>query len=512
MGLDLGRSDLTLGVVGAGQMGRGIAQIAAVAGIAVRLLDTKPGAAEAALSHIRQMVGRIAQKGRMRAADADAAIARLRIVEAVADLAGCDVVVEAIVEDLAAKQALFRALEAAVAEDCILATNTSSLSVTRIAAACAKPARVAGYHFFNPVPLMKVVEVIGGARTDPVVLDALSALATRMGHRPVRVVDTPGFLVNHAGRGYGTEALRILSEGVAEPIDIDRVMREAAGFPMGPFELMDFTGLDISLAASESIYRQFYDEPRFRPSPEIGRRVAAGLLGRKTGAGFYRYDADGGRIVPAENAPPPARSAHIWVSDADPDGARRIRAALWTIPGLRLDRGGQPAKDALCLVAPLGGDATTAAVEQGLDPARTIAVDTLFDLNRRVTVMATPLTTPEMGELAVSVFAATGVHATLIADSPGFIAQRILASVVNVACDIAQQRIASPADIDDAVRLGLGYPRGPLEGGDALGPRRVLTILENLLRITGDPRYRPSPWLRRRALLGISLTAPDRAG
>ena len=218
-------------------------------------------------------------------------------MDASAELAPCDLVVEAIVEDLSAKQRLFADLEQIVRADAVLATNTSSLSVSAIAAACARPERVAGYHFFNPVPLMKLVEVIPGQHTAEPVVAALQELALRMGHRPVRATNSPGFLVNHAGRGYGTEALRILAEGVATPVEIDRILREAAGFRMGPFELFDLVGIDVAHAVMESIYRQFYDEPRFRPQPLIRRYVDAGLLGRKSGAGFYRY-VDGRQEIP----------------------------------------------------------------------------------------------------------------------------------------------------------------------------------------------------------------------
>ena len=442
--------------------------------------------------------------------DADAAIGRLQIAETLGGFAGCGIVVEAIVEELSAKRALFAALEPVVDADCILATNTSSLSVTAIAAACRRPERCAGFHFFNPVPMMKLVEVIDGLRGAPATGDTLIALARRLGHHPVRVKDSPGFLVNHAGRGYVTEAFRVLGEGVAGIADIDRVMHEAAGFPMGPFELLDLTGLDVSDPVIRSIYHQFDEEPRFRPSPLTSPRVAAGLYGRKNGEGFYRY-VDGRKQEPAE-APPPSRlPARIWISPADPAAQAALRALLEPL-GVPLELEGSPTADALCLVTPMGDDATDSALVQGIDPARTIAVDTLLGLDRRITLMATPLTRPEHRMAAHGLFAAAGRNVTTIADSPGFVAQRMIASVVNVAADIAQQRIATPGDIDAAVRLGLGYPIGPLALGDRLGGRRILAILEALQSATGDPRYRPSLWLRRRGRLGISLGTADLAG
>ena len=252
--LDAERADLPLGIVGTGAMGRGIAQIAAAAGCRVLMYDSRAGAAEEARTGLRETFARLVEKGRMSADDAAAASARLIVTGSLAEFALAAVVVEAIVENLDAKRALMTELEAVVGDDCILATNTSSLSVTAIAAACRRPQRVAGFHFFNPVPLMRVVEVIGGVLTDPGAVEGLKALARRMGHFPAPAEDTPGFLVNHAGRGFGTEALRIVGEGVADFPVIDRILREAAGFRMGPFELLDLTGLDVSHPVMESIY------------------------------------------------------------------------------------------------------------------------------------------------------------------------------------------------------------------------------------------------------------------
>lgn len=499
----------TLGVVGTGQMGRGIAQIAAVAGLPVHLYDSRPEAAAEARNFIGAMLTRGVVKGRMTAEAAEQALARLSVVQGLHDLADCDLVIEAIIEDLDAKRSLFAELETILGERAIIASNTSSLSVTAIASACRRPERVAGYHFFNPVPLMKLVEVIDGARSDPKVCESLAALAERMGHRPVRAKDSPGFLVNHAGRGYGTEALRVLAEGVAEPADIDRIMREAAGFPMGPFELLDLTGLDVSHAVMESIYHQYYEEPRFRPQPETRRRVAAGLLGRKTGEGWYGYP-DGKIDRPAEAPMPEARPSSVWISGRDKEGREQLTSAI-ADRGVPIESSAEPSANALCLVTPLGEDATSAALAQGLDPSRTLAVDTLLGLDKRITLMATPLTQAARREEARGLLGAGGVPVTVIADSPGFVAQRILACVVNVACEIAQLRIASPEDIDEAVHLGLGYPAGPLDLGNRLGPSRVLRILEKLQQLTGDPRYRPSLWLRRRSALGVSLHSPDLA-
>ncbi|HKT90852.1 MAG TPA: 3-hydroxyacyl-CoA dehydrogenase [Paraburkholderia sp.] len=501
----------TIGIVGTGAMGRGIAQIAAQAGLAVRLYDTNPQAVAAARDHLADTFAKLAAKGKLDEPAAKAALERVSGAHTIDELAVCDLVIEAIVENLEAKRTLFRELETVVSERCLLVSNTSSLSITAIAAACSDPSRVAGYHFFNPVPLMKVVEVIDGLRSDPAAGDALTALARRMGHTPVRAKDMPGFIVNHAGRGMNTEGLRVAGEGVASFVEIDRIMREQAGFRLGPFELLDLTALDVSHPVMESIYHQFYEEPRFTPSPITGVRLAGGLVGRKAGEGFYRY-VDGKQQVPDESAAPTALPARVWMSRSNA-AARNAVIALALKAGVVVDEGDTPAADALIVVAPLGLDATTAALDEQLDARRVVAIDTLFPLDtaKRRTLMTTPATTREARDAGHALFAADGVPVTVIRDSTGFVAQRIVATIVNIGCDIAQKQIATPRDIDLAVTLGLGYPRGPLALGDALGARTILTILRNIHAVLGDPRYRPSPWLARRAQLGLSLTHVEAA-
>jgi 3-hydroxybutyryl-CoA dehydrogenase len=504
--LDANRSDLVLGVVGAGLMGRGIAQIAALAGVEVLLFDARAEAAAEARTAIAQTLSMLVDKGKLAAGAAAAATERITAAGDLGAFSRCHVVVEAIVENLDAKRDLFQKLEAVVAQDCLLASNTSSLSVTTIAAACRLPERVAGFHFFSPVPLMKIVEVIDGVLTAPWVSEALTALARRMGHTPVRAKDTPGFIVNHAGRGFLTEALRIVGEGIADFATVDRILRTAAGFRLGPFELLDLTGLDVSHPVMESIYNQYYQEPRYRPSPIARQRLAAGLLGRKSGRGFYTY-VDGKPQTPAATQAPAASEVAIWISRRD--GA--LHAALsqrLEATGVRLDRGDRPAQGSACIVLPRGRDATSTALDERLEPTRTVALDPLF-LDRQATLMTTPVTAAEARDAAWAALAATGLPVSVIHDSPGFVVQRVLAMIVNIACDIAQQRVATPQDIDRAVTLGLGYPKGPLELGDALGASTVLGILDAMHDFYRDPRYRPSPWLIRRARLGVSLLTPE---
>ncbi|MFZ9297077.1 MAG: 3-hydroxyacyl-CoA dehydrogenase [Hylemonella sp.] len=495
----------TVGVVGAGAMGRGIAQIAAQAGSTVLLFDTQSVVVPAALADISAQWDRLRDKGRMEQSAVDACKQRLRQAHALTELASCDLVVEAIIERLEIKTGLFAQLESLVTPATILASNTSSLSITAIAAGLKHPQRLAGFHFFNPVPLMKVVEVISGLKTESRVCTALSEFARQMGHTPVHAQDTPGFIVNHAGRGYGTEALRIISEGVSDFATVDRILRDQVGFRLGPFELMDLTALDVSHPVMESIYHQYYEEPRYRPSIITAQRLAGGVLGRKTGEGFYRYQ-DNRAQVPAE-APPPLVEATppVWVS---PRAARRAELLqLLKDLGAKIETGQTPSEQALIMVAPLGFDVTTMAVVEHLDPSRTMGIDLLIEdsATKRRVLASNPATRNDMRAAAHALFARDGKAVSVIRDSGGFVTQRVVATIVNIACDICQQGICTPKDLELAVTLGLAYPLGPLAMGDRYGPTNVLEVLFNLQTVYGDPRYRPSPWLRRRGAIGLSL-------
>jgi 3-hydroxybutyryl-CoA dehydrogenase len=496
----------TVGVVGAGAMGRGIAQIAAQAGATVRLYDTQAQAIAKARDEVFSQWDRLQEKGRMAPEAVQACKQRLVAADSLQALADCQLVVEAIVERLDVKRSLFAQLEGIVGEAAVLATNTSSLSVTAIAAGLEHPGRFAGYHFFNPVPLMKVVEVIAGLKTDASVCEGLSAFARQMGHTPVQAQDTPGFIVNHAGRAYGTEALRIVSEGVADFATIDRILRDQVGFKLGPFELMDLTALDVSHPVMESIYHQYYEEPRYRPSVITAQRLAGGVVGKKVGEGFYRY-VDGKAQVPAEPPVPTVDELPpVWVSTR---AARRAELyQLLKDLGAKIETGQSPSAAALTLVAPLGFDVTTVAVVERLDPARTVGIDMLVDdaATKRRVLATNPATRDDMRNAAHALFARDGKAVSVIRDSGGFVTQRVVASIVNIAADICQQRICTPKDLETAVTLGLGYPLGPLAMGDRWGPTNVLEVLFNMGTVYGDPRYRPSPWLRRRGAIGLSLT------
>ncbi|GAA4818004.1 3-hydroxyacyl-CoA dehydrogenase NAD-binding domain-containing protein [Tomitella cavernea] len=503
-------------VVGAGTMGRGITQLAAGAGCSVELTDVSATAVDDGAAFVSRMLHRAAAKGLTTAAEAEAAIGRIRTgTDPTAPSDDIDLVVEAVVERLDVKQRLFATLSGALPR-AVLASNTSSLSITAIASVVADPSRVIGLHFFNPVPLMKIVEVVPGTRTSPDVLAAARAFVEHTGHTPVQAKDSPGFLVNLLGRGLPTEALAVLDEDVADAADIDRIVRDMLYLKMGPFELMDLSGLDVSHPVLESIWKGFYGDERLRPAGSTQVRVSAGLLGRKSGEGFYRY-ADGVPQVPAEHAAAPDPTAvPLHIVGGGP------LADLLRARGVTVSDG--PSDSAVSVVQPLGRPAYLAAIEHGLDPRRTIGVDPLGvplltagyrvdggegeGHRARLAVIAPFTVDRDAGRRAVRALASLGCAITVTADGPAPVAQRIAASMVNVASMAAEKGLANPDDIDRGARLGLGYPLGPLAMGDSIGPQRILAILDGLLDYTGDPRYRASGWLRARADLRLSLLDP----
>ncbi len=512
MTFDATKSDLTLAVIGTGTMGRGIVQVSAAGGMNVIAYDERPGGAAAAKEFIGKMLDRSVEKGQMPADQAKAALDRITVATSLAEVARADVIIEAVFERLDIKQDLFEKLDAVAPPQTIIASNTSSLAVTAIAARTKHPERCAGMHFFNPVPLMRLVEVIPGLKTAPWVCEALMIIGRRMTREPVLCIDSPGFLVNHIGRGMGPECQRMLLEGIATFEEIDRIITGAPGFRMGPFTLSDVVGIDVGVAAMESMYEQFYHEPAYVPSPLMALRAAGGLYGQKTGAGWYTY-ADGKKVETPPKAAPATRPKSVWVrpSDHNQDLQAPFLAYLKTT-GVEIETGAAPSKDALIILTPVGYDLTTAIAELKYDGARAVAVDVLFGLKGPRTLMVSPMTASHYRDMAHGVLGHDGQPVIVINDSPGFVAQRAVAALINVGCNVAQRGIGVPADIDKGAKLGLGYPFGPIEWGDRIGPKRVLFILERLHAFYQEPRYRPSPWLKRRVMLGLPLSAPEGKG
>jgi 3-hydroxybutyryl-CoA dehydrogenase len=478
-----------MAVIGAGAMGAGIAQIGLTAGLQVKLYDTNAAALQKARDDILGRIARLVEKKSLPEGSVEDAKARLELAETLEALAPAQVVIEAIIERLDAKQGLFKALEAVVAADAVLATNTSSLSVAAIAMGCKHRERVCGLHFFNPVPLMKLVEVIAAPATNAKTVEIATELSKLIGKVPVSVKDGPGFLVNLQGRAYATEALHIIQEGVTDPATLDRMMRDACGFRMGPFELMDLTGIDINFHATNYIYQGYQHDVRLKTTTLHELMSHAGLYGRKTGQGFFSYSGEKSPSPPPAELPP---RAPFTARLAEPGaGFELLKAEYGLLEG-----------DGTILAAPIGEDATTVAARLGIDPGKLVALDlTALDL-RHVTLMAPLGGSKTRLEKVSSWLRGQGLTVEIISDSPGFVVQRMLAMVANLGCELAQIGIGTPKDIDLAMKLAQNYPRGPLEWAEHLGPKTVFGILTAIQAITGSDRYRPSLWLRRRALLG----------
>ena len=493
-----------IAVVGAGAMGAGIAQVAAAAGHPVKLLDQRPDAAERAVAGVRAQFRKMADKGKLSAADADAASARLTAVSSLSDLADAGLVIEAIVENLDAKQTLYRDLEALVRDDCVLATNTSSISVTAIGAALKRPQRLAGLHFFNPAPLMALVEVVSGLATDPEVAQTLLLTAQAWGKKPVHAKSTPGFIVNRVARPYYAEALRVLGEGGADAATVDACCREAGGFRMGPFELMDMIGHDVNLAVTRSVWQAFFNDPRFLPSLIQQELVDAGFLGKKTGRGFYDYRADAPRPQPATEPVHPV-SGDIVIHGDSP--AALALAARLQAQGLVITTSAAQGE----LVAEVGGahlfvtdgrTATRRAAETGVP--NVVLMDLALDYRQttRLAVSVADSCPAASAAQAMGVLQSAGIAVSRVGDLPGLVLMRTVVMLANEAADAVNQGVCDAASVDVAMRQGVNYPCGPLAWADAMGLPTVNRVLCNLGLTYGEDRYRVSPLIQHKVFSG----------
>ena len=487
-----------VGVVGAGAMGAGIAQVSAMAGMTVKLFDTRAQAAGDAIQKMQAWFDKRVSDGKLDEAMRNQYVSSLSVAPALDDLASCDLVIEAIIENAQAKIELFNALETIVADTAILASNTSSIPIGVLAAGCRVQQRIAGLHFFNPVPLMRLVEIIAAPRTGKSVLDALDDYVNAVGKTAVHVKDMPGFLVNFGGRAYPTEGLAIVHEGVATPGQVDEIMRDCYGFRMGPFELMDLTGIDVNFPVTELVHQSFFGDPRLRSTPLHRYLLATGQLGRKSGRGFYDYSQGSAQAAVSGVDAAPGSALPCQTVIVDLADAALCELLSQTGVGMSADDDGVSPR----VVTLKGEDCSTWASRTGVDYRRVVAVDTLGDTSRRVTLMAAPGHDPACVQSVAALFGQSR-SVTLINDSMGFVGQRIVAMVANLGCDMAQTRLATPADIDLAMRLGLNYPQGPLEMVDTFGADTLYAMLQTMQALSGDDRYRPSPWLRRCAQLGL---------
>jgi 3-hydroxybutyryl-CoA dehydrogenase len=483
-------------VVGTGTMGQGIAQVALVAGHPVRLYDAVPGRARDAAEAIGARLDRLVEKGRLSAGDRDAARARLTPADGLAELADCALVVEAVLERLDVKQRLFGELEEIVAEDCLLATNTSSLSVTAIGGALRHPGRFVGLHFFNPAPLLPLVEVVSGFATDVTSATRAYETARAWGKTPVACADTPGFIVNRIARPFYAEAFAVYEAQAADPATIDAVLRESGGFKMGAFELTDLIGQDVNESVTHSVWQSFFQDVRFTPSLAQRRLVESGRLGRKSGRGWYDYAEGAERPEPhtADKERPPA---HVVA-----EGGLGPAAELLTLireAGIEVRE--EDENQGTRLVLPGGGDLVLADGQTSAEFGDVVYFDLALDYRTatRIALSASQDTSPRTLAEATGLFQALGKDVSVIGDVPGMIVARTVARIIDLAHDAVAKGVATEEDIDTAMRLGVNYPLGPFEWGRRLGRDFAFDILDEMHERDPSGRYAPSLALYRHA-------------
>jgi 3-hydroxybutyryl-CoA dehydrogenase len=532
--------DRPVAVIGAGVMGIGIVQVALLAGHPVQLFDAREGAAAAAAGQLGQTLGRLVDKGRLGRAEVDAALGRLRIARTLAELGDAALVVEAIVENLAVKQALLRDLEGIVPDGCVLASNTSSLSITALARGLRAPGRVVGMHFFNPVPLMKLVEVVSGLATDGAAAQSVHDLARHWGKTPVHAKSTPGFIVNRIARPYYAETLALLQERAATPAVLDACLR-GAGFRMGPCELMDLIGHDTNFAVTHSVYEANFHDKRFQPSLVQREMVDGGLLGRKSGRGFYRYadeaagGADTAGAMPAAVPADPAVLAgqHLVLHGtgpvaellaarleaaglaftraaateqtlagyaglgAGPGAAREAAVALRVGDGLLMPTDGRSASECAATL----GSADVALFDWPVGPAAVPAGAAAADAGAPVALAFA--VAAQAGETfaarAAACLRALGWLPQRLSDAPGLVVARTIAMLINEASDAVEQGVCDEAGADAAMTLGVNYPAGPFAWLAGCGVPATVRLVDALDAHYRGERYRVSPRLRRAA-------------
>lgn len=481
-----------IGIIGAGAMGAGIAQVAASAGHDVFIFDMSAEASQAAIDNIHAKISRLVQKNIMNREDAFNTKKRLQAAKSLEEMKHAGLIVEAIVENLNVKQKLFAELESIVSDDTILTSNTSSLSITAIGSALKCPERFAGFHFFNPAPRMPLVEIVSGLATSKEVAASLYDTAVAWGKNPVHAKTTPGFIVNRVARPYYAEALRVLEEGVAGHAEIDLILKECGKFKMGPFELMDMIGHDVNYAVTKSVFDAYYQDPRFRPSLVQQELVSAGWLGQKTGKGFYEYAPKKKDAVIHDH---PKCDPPISVRVEGTLGHEDILISCLQSKGTRVSH--SPGNGVIQV-----GEVTI-ALTNGLSAAERLATEghkslVLFDIcdefldADRIVLTAAGENKENSLDIAAGLFQSLNKKVSVINDTPGMIVFRTLAMLANEACEALLNGVANSSDLDTAMKLGVNYPKGPLEWADQIGASTLHTGLTNIFKCYKDVRYRPS--------------------
>ncbi|MCY0953926.1 3-hydroxyacyl-CoA dehydrogenase [Streptomyces sp. H27-S2] len=495
----------TVAVVGAGTMGQGIAQVALLAGHRVLLYDINASLAADGAGIVQDRVERMAAKGRLGQAESEDAIARIAPAVSLTDLADAALVVEAVVEDAGVKRALFRALEEVVAPDALLATNTSSLSVTELAAGLAHPGRFLGLHFFNPAPLLPLVEVVTGFATDPAAAESAYATVLGWGKTPVRCADTPGFIVNRIARPFYAEAFAVYEERGADPATIDAVLRESGGFKMGPFALTDLIGQDVNEAVTRSVWESFFRSPKFTPSLAQRRLVQSGRLGRKSGHGWFPYGPDAVLPQPHTAGPEDAPEKVTVVGDLGPAAELADLLEEAGIAVTATEHGGP------YIQLPGEGQLVLADGKTSVEFADVVYFDLALDYRgcTRVALSASADTSERTLAEAVGLFQKLGKKVSVIGDVPGMIVARTVAMLIDLTADAVARGAASAEDVDTAMRLGVNYPLGPAEWHDRLGRDWAYDLLHHLDERCPGGRYAPSLALFK---LGYAAGDEDEAG
>ncbi|MFG1854132.1 3-hydroxyacyl-CoA dehydrogenase family protein [Actinomadura geliboluensis] len=514
-----------VGVVGLGTMGAGIAEVLARGGLAVVGVEVNQDALERGRGHLERSTGRAVKRGKLTADAQREILGRVALTTDFADLGECDLVIEAVPERLDLKRKVFAELDKVCREDAVLATNTSSLSVTDIAATTGRPSKIVGVHFFNPAPVMKLVEVIATVLTEPDAVARVAALVKGLGKTPVTIGDRAGFVANRLLFGYLNQAAGMLESGHATRDDIDTAMTAGAGLPMGPFTLMDLIGLDTCLEVLDAIYAESRDR-RHAASPVLRELVTAGLLGRKTGRGFYSYDASGGDEPAAAAGEPPVvgivgvgpladavaalcdrAGASVRDSAADLAGCDLVVEAAEDTEAARalLSAAAQAAKpDAVLLVTSVGGSVIEQAMATGR-PADVVGLHLPDPAGTLAEIAATVATGPDVADRAAALLAGLGLTTVRCRDRAGFIVDALRFPYLNDAAAMLGAGYADADSIDAAMTLGCGYPTGPIADLDRLGLDRAVTVLRALHAETREPALAPVPLLAEHVTAGRPL-------
>jgi 3-hydroxybutyryl-CoA dehydrogenase len=495
-----------IAVIGAGTMGAGIAQVAAAYGHPVILFDQNPAAIERGIQQTANGLARLVERNKMSQAKMDALLGNITAASDIAALAKADLVIEAIIEDLAIKRGLLANLEAVCSPNCILATNTSSISVTALGAQMKHPERLVGMHFFNPAPIMKLVEIVSGLATSTAVANTTHATATAWGKQAVHTKSTPGFIVNRVARPFYAESLRLLEEGAADIATLDLLIKEAGGFRMGAFELMDLIGHDVNYAVTCSVFDAYYQDPRFLPSLTQKALVESGRLGRKSGHGFYDY-SDNASKTAVEFAESGVKPAAVVVR-----GQLGITQALinrMQSCGLQVEfeDADHPAVINVGSAQLQLTDGRFATEVAASTTANTAVFDLAIDYSsvKSLAIAFAAQCSDTAKKDVIGLFNALDINVCVLSDIPGLAVMRTVAMLANEAADAVHQGVCTAADADIAMKGGVNYPKGPLAWADEVGVSHLFTCLSHLQQAYGEDRYRPSALLRRTYFSGVGF-------